>query len=73
MKLIVQIGKKRLFVKQSKKLRNIICQAVIAQLAELNTGELKVPGSIPGRGVLFYLIHCGYVISNGNEKQYVQQ
>ena len=29
-------------------------QAVIAQLGERQTEDLKVPGSIPGRGIVFY-------------------
>ena len=46
---------KRLFKKQSQKLRIIIFQAVIAQLGERQTEDLKVPGSIPGVGILFLL------------------
>ena len=30
-------------------------QAVIAQLGERQTEDLKVPGSIPGRGIVFFL------------------
>ena len=30
--------------------------AVIAQLGERQTEDLKVPGSIPGRGIFFYII-----------------
>ena len=57
---------KTLFVKQSQKLRNTICQAVIAQLGERQTEDLKVPGSIPGRVILFYLIPCEFALSNWN-------
>ena len=46
---------------------NFIC-AVIAQLGERQTEDLKVPGSIPGRGILFYLRPCGFALSNWNEK-----
>ena len=30
-------------------------QAVIAQLGERQTEDLKVPGSIPGRGIIYIL------------------
>ena len=30
-------------------------QAVIAQLGERQTEDLKVPGSIPGRGIVFFI------------------
>ena len=33
---------------------SIIKAAVIAQLGERQTEDLKVPGSIPGRGIEFY-------------------
>ena len=59
---------KRLFKKQSQKLRITIFQAVMAQLGERQTEDLKVPGSIPGRGILFYLRPCGFALSNWNEK-----
>ena len=61
---VVEIGP--IFVDSSPFLRNFnICdfneiffpffhQAVIAQLGERQTEDLKVPGSIPGRGSVFY-------------------
>ena len=64
MSLLCQIAMKKLFMKQSQKLRNTICQAVIAQLEERQTEGLKVPGSNPGRGILFYLIPCEFALSN---------
>ena len=33
--------------------------AVIAQLGERQTEDLKVPGSIPGRGMFFYVLDAG--------------
>ena len=68
MSLLKQIAMKTLFVKQSQELKNTICQAVIAQLGERQTEHLKVPGSIPGRGILFYLRPCEFALSNWNEK-----
>ena len=58
---------KRLFKMQSRKLRNTICQAVIAQLGERQTEDLKVPGSNPSRSILFYLLPCEFALSNWNE------
>ena len=65
--MLCQLGKKRLVVQQSKKLRITVFQAVIAELGERQTEDLKVPGSIPGRGILFYLIPCEFPLSNWNE------
>ena len=44
--------------------------AAIAQLGERQTEDLKVPGSIPGRGILFYLIPCEFALSNWKEKTF---
>ena len=38
------------------KIESSSCTAEIAQLGERQTEDLKVPGSIPGRGTIFYLI-----------------
>ena len=59
---------KRLFKKQSQKLRITIFQAVIAQLGERQTEDLKDPGSILGRDILFCLRPCEFALSNWNEK-----
>ena len=41
--------------------------AVIAQLGERQTEDLKVPGSIPGRGsVLFFILYTGSFVSNNS-------
>ena len=35
-------------------------KAVIAQLGERQTEDLKVPGSIPGRGIFFFFNFLSY-------------
>ena len=42
---------------QNCNLSQIFQHAVIAQLGERQTEDLKVPGSIPGRGIIF----CSYI------------
>ena len=68
MGLLGRIGTKRLFKKQSQQLRIIIFQTVIAQLGERQTEDLKVPGSIPSRGIRFYLRPCEFALSTWKEK-----
>ena len=40
---------------------------MIALLGERQTEDLRVPCSIPGRGILFYLIPCEFALSNWKE------
>ena len=35
--------------------KHVITKAAVAQLGERQTEDLKVPGSIPGGGIYFYL------------------
>ena len=39
----------------------VLATAVIAQLGERQTEDLKVPGSIPGRGIVLHHIRLLYI------------
>ena len=51
--------------RQSNEFAQDFHKAVIAQLGERQTEDLKVPGSIPGRGIFFFPISLptGYSVS----------
>ena len=47
--------------------------AAIAQLGERQTEDLKVPGSIPGGGIVFFCFSLARRILKDNEKKHLQR